>query len=163
MKTIVATGVTSGCGLAGLRQLIAREDGPYNVIVGSRRPDTAESQAATKELLALRKSNKTTVSYVPLDLLSIESVEKFPTLVKERLGPSTKIDTLLLCAGTMANERRLINSLNGQKVEETLFVNTLSPALITKRLLDSLSPTARVVLVSSTLHSRAPQSEKFSM
>lgn len=159
MRTVVATGVTSGCGLASLKQLIAREDGPYNVIVGSRRPENPQSQSDAKEVLSLRRSDQTTITYVPLDLLSLESIEKFPTLVKERLGADTKIDVLLHCAGIISTERTLLPTPNGQKVEETLSVNSLAPALITRRLLDSLSPTGRVVLVSSALHQRAPQSK----
>ncbi|KAF8309883.1 NAD(P)-binding protein [Clavulina sp. PMI_390] len=155
MKTVVATGVTSGLGLHALRQLIERDDGPYNVIASSRRPEA--SQAAASELLATRKSSKTTITYVPLDLLSVKSIEKFASAVKDKLGAQTKIDILLLCAGTTSDNRDEVEGVTGQKVESIFFVNTHTPALLTRRLLNSLAPNARVALVSSDMHLYTPQ------
>lgn len=65
LKTVVATGVTSGVGLASIKQLIARDDGPFNVIIGSRRPETPQSQDAAKEVLALRRNRRAVSQIVP--------------------------------------------------------------------------------------------------
>lgn len=159
VKTVVATGVTAGCGRAAIRQLISRNDGPYNVIVGSRRPESSETEAAAKELLSCRKSRKTSITYLPLDLLSLQSVENFSALVRDHLGAETKIDILLHCGGMLSNKRNILTLPNGKQTEQTIVVNTLSPVLLTRRLLDCLAPTARVTIVSSVFHNRAPQSK----
>lgn len=159
VKTVVATGVTAGCGRAAIRQLISRNDGPYNVIIGSRRPESSETEAAAKELLSCRKSRKTSITYLPLDLLSHQSVGNFSALVRDHLGAETKIDIFLHCGGMLSNKRNILTLPNGKQAEETIVVNTLSPVLLTRRLLDCLAPTARVTIVSSVLHNRAPQSK----
>lgn len=157
MLTVVATGVTSGCGLNAIRQLIAREDGPFRILVGSRRPDSPHTQTTPAELLAHRSNPETTITYLPLDLVSIDSVEGFAVRATESLGADTKIDILLHCAGIISGGRTLVKSVDGKQVEETLFVNALAPAILTQRLLDNLSFSARVVLVSSLMHKQAPK------
>lgn len=158
MKVVVATGVTAGCGLAAMQQLVARDDGPYRVIIGSRRElDSAETQASLKELIALRKSSQTIVEYLALDLVSLPSVEKFATQVKDRLGDA-KVDNLLLCAGAICNERRSIALPNGNEVEETIFVNVLSQVYLTRLLLDTLAPAGNVTIVNSAMHMHGPSS-----
>lgn len=160
MKTVVATGVTAGCGLAAIRQLISRNDGPYNVIVGSRRPESPEMEASAKALLSCRRSSKTSITYLPLDLLSFQSVEHFATLVRTRLGTETGIDILLHCGGMLSTEHTILTLPNGKQAEQTVVVNSLSPALLTRHLLDCLAPAARVTIVSSYMHTKAPQSKR---
>jgi NAD(P)-dependent dehydrogenase (short-subunit alcohol dehydrogenase family) len=159
MKTVVATGVTTGCGLAAIRQLISQNYGPYDVIVGSRRPASPETEAAGKALLSCRKSGKASITYLPLDLLSLQSVDHFASLVHHHLGSEKKIDILLHCGGMLSNERNILTLPNGKQVEQTIVVNSLSPALLTYRLLDCLAPTAHVTIVSSYMHHNAPQSK----
>jgi NAD(P)-dependent dehydrogenase (short-subunit alcohol dehydrogenase family) len=159
MKTVVATGVTAGCGLAAIRQLISRYDGPYNVIIGSRRPESPETEAAAKALLSCRKTSKTSITYLPLDLLSFQSVENFADLVRQHLGAETGIDILLHCGGMLSTERNILTLPNGKQAEQTIVVNTLSPALLTRHLLDCLAPAARVTIVSSYMHTKAPHSK----
>lgn len=167
MITIVATGVTGGCGLAAIQQLISNNRGPYRLIIGSRHAlESAEAKTAAEDLLAHRKSSKTTIDYLPLDLTSLDSVRSFAKNVKERLSEGTEgiqvdVNHLLLCAGAVCNKRRAINlSQTGtNEVEETVVVNSLSQILLTQLLLDNLDPDARVTIVNSQMHLRAPQSK----
>lgn len=157
LLTIVATGLTSGLGLETLKQLVVR-DGVYRVIIGSRNFPPPEQ---ANQLLALRSSSQTTIEYLPLDLTSPTSVEAFPEHVKDALL-DTRIDILLLCAGTWAGERRTVKIPgDSPEIEETLYVNIVSQALLTNRLLKMMTKTGRISIVNSGRHFKAPQRTRF--
>lgn len=163
MRIVVATGATSGCGLAVIKNLVARDDGPYTVIVGSRRPEHSKSEATAKGVLSCCRGAKTTVIHFPLDLTSLESVKKFAALVKENLAAEIKIDILLLCAGMGTSKRTALDLPNGDKIDETLVVNSIAQVFLTRCLLSSLTPSARVTIVTSWIHRRAPDGEVYCM
>lgn len=165
MITVVATGATGGCGLSAIQQLVSSDQGPFRVIIGSRRIlESPEVKAAAEGLLAQRKSSRTTIEYLPLDLTSLATVRTFAAGVQERMGGTEDdgmIDVLLLCAGTICSNRRAINiSQTGEdEVEETLVVNVLSQVLLSHILLEDLHPEGRVVIVNSAMHFHGPNSK----
>lgn len=151
--TIVATGLTSGVGEETLKQLVAR-DGAFRVIIGCRTIPTTQQ---VEHILALRSSPQTSVEYLPLDLALPTSVDSFAEEVRASLQ-GYSIDALLLCAGILTpTHKNIVLPHSGQQVEETVYVNALSQALITTRLLENLSPTGRISLVNSGRHLNAPR------
>ena len=110
MKTVVATGVSSGLvcssapsplydrpnpsfqGLEAIRQLLTQTQ-PYRIILGAR--DVTRTQKAYDALDYVRSNHS--VSILPLDLANLQEVKLFATQVLAELG-TAKVDYLLLNA-----------------------------------------------------------------
>lgn len=133
MPTIVMTGGTSGFGAIAAARLA--QSGDARLILGARQPTSADEP-------------------VPLDLTTLESVRRFATSVRERLG-RTPIDALVLNAGVIRPDA------DGRTVdgfETTFAVNHLAHYLLVRLLLPALAENGSVVLTASGTHDPATRS-----
>jgi NAD(P)-dependent dehydrogenase (short-subunit alcohol dehydrogenase family) len=136
-KTILVTGVNSGLGEESARVLAARGAR----IVGAAR-DLAKAEAACRAL------GKDAVP-VACELSEPASVRAaVETLSKQGLS----FDVLLCNAGIMALPQREVRY--GQELQ--FLTNHIGHFLLVTGLLDRLTPTGRVVMLSSAAHTRAP-------
>ncbi len=141
-KTILITGASGGIGLQSASSLA--KQGANIVMVGRDRERT--SRAA--ELVKTQTGNQS-VSYLLADLSSIQEVRR---LAQEFKNKYQALDVLLNNAGAVFLSRKV--SVDGY--EMTLTLNHLNYFLLTNLLLDMLNaaPSARIVNVSSDVHSR---------
>lgn len=149
---VVVTGGTAGIGLETMKQLVARE-GVFRILIGAR---TIPASETVESVRSLRSSPRTTIEYLPLDLTSPSSVETFADSLIETLKEA-RINILLLCAGMTPGSRRTVELLDSKgTVDETLYVNALSPARLVSRLFATLAQDARIAVVNSGRHLEAP-------
>jgi NAD(P)-dependent dehydrogenase (short-subunit alcohol dehydrogenase family) len=141
-KTFVITGGNSGIGFEAARVLLARGG---HVVLACR--DAGKMNDAKARLLAEHKNAK--VDEVVLDL---GSFEKIASAAKQLADRFEHIDVLVNNAGVMAIPFR--ESADG--IEMQMATNHFGPFALTGHLLPKLlsTPNARVVTVSSLLHSR---------
>ncbi|SDM08410.1 Short-chain dehydrogenase [Halogranum gelatinilyticum] len=141
-RVALVTGGTSGLGAETARTLADR--GASVAVVGRDR-DRGETAAAD---LATRTDG--TAEFYRADLASQASVRRLAAEFRER---HDRLDVLVNNAGTFRAER----TVTADGVESTFAINHLAPYLLTHSLLDLLvaSPSARVVTVSSGIHTRA--------
>lgn len=103
--TLVATGCSSGLGLASLLLLVARPaaaSSPFHLLLGSR----SSSAPGFEELSKVAEANGHQVTILHLDLAWTESVKAFAAQVVEILG-EVKINVLLECAAVYKAERTM--------------------------------------------------------
>ncbi|KAF8344026.1 uncharacterized protein EI90DRAFT_3027973 [Cantharellus anzutake] len=162
-KLVVFTGGTAGLGLAALGKLI--ENAPtnfeatprfnYEVYIGARSTSDGALQAHFE---GVRQSSPSPLEVkahlLPLDLASLDSIERFAQDVLSNIvKPNKKIDILVLNAGIVVrNVRKTVKLPDNREFESTLFVNTLSQAVLLKRLLHVMADDGRIVLVGSEKH-----------
>ncbi|KAK9776038.1 hypothetical protein SCAR479_07258 [Seiridium cardinale] len=142
VKTVVATGASSGLGFEAIRQLLQQPQS-YKFILGVR--DVKTTQAAYDDLRV--DDGKCTVSLLPLDLADLRNVKSFAQQTLEKLGHD-KLDVLFLNAamGKAANEP----GPHGSKWCETQMVNHLSQHYLIHLLREKLTTSqSRIVVVSS--------------
>ncbi|MGC0371227.1 SDR family NAD(P)-dependent oxidoreductase [Microbacterium sp. SLBN-111] len=137
--TVALTGATSGIGAATAGLLATRAD--TLILQGAERPEDVAEQLET-----LRRGGAT-VHYVSCDFTSLDAVVVASIRIRE-LAPGG-IDLLINDAAVPGAPERL---LTPDGFERTLQVNALAPALLTRLLVPSLSPNARIVNVGSTAH-----------
>lgn len=131
-KTILLTGATAGIGLEAARRLVARG---HRVILHGR---SAEKLARVESELA----DAGAVETVRADLSVLAEVAALADAVAER---HDRLDVLINNAGVYtAPEPRTADGLDVR-----FAVNTLAPALLTRRLLPLMPPEGRVVNLSS--------------
>ncbi|KAL1593797.1 hypothetical protein SLS60_010529 [Paraconiothyrium brasiliense] len=139
VKTVVATGATSGLGFEAIKQLLA-EGQSYRFILGAR-----DRKRAEKEFSDLHYDRqKHSLTFLPIQLNDLRTIKTFATQTLEKLG-SFKIDLLLLNAGI--NKPADEPGINGSKWCESYIVNSLSQHYLTHLLRERLA--GRVVIVSS--------------
>ncbi|HEY0197244.1 MAG TPA: SDR family NAD(P)-dependent oxidoreductase [Rhodanobacter sp.] len=126
MKTIIATGLTSGIGLAAAGRI--QSESGVRLIVGARCPRSPE--------------------VLPLDLARLSSVRTFAAAVDMRLSGSP-IDGLLLNAGVQFGN---VKQRTEDGFETTFAVNHLAHYLLLRLLLPRLASGAVVVITTSNLH-----------
>lgn len=149
---VVVTGGTAGIGLETMKQLVAR-DAVFRILIGAR---TIPPSEIVESIRSLRSAPQTTIEYLPLDLTSPSSVDAFANSVIETLRDG-RINILLLCAGMTPASRRTVELLDSKgTVEETLYVNALSPARLVSRLYNTLAPDGRIAIVNSGRHLETP-------
>jgi len=132
---VVITGGNSGIGFETLKFLVARG---ADVIFGAR--SKAKAESAIKE--CKRLTPKAKVRFVPLDLADTNSIKDFSDEVKAQFST---IDVLINNAGIMAVPYR--QTLQGFELQ--MGINHLGHFILTEQLMTTLSPTARIVNVSS--------------
>lgn len=125
---IVITGATAGIGLAAARKLIERGD--VELIVGARSP-------------ALPSAIASRARHSPLDLADLDSVRDFAAVVADR-----PIDALIGNAGIQT----VHPGVSKQGFDLTFATNHLAHYLLTRLLMPTLAPNARVILTSSGTH-----------
>lgn len=136
-KVVVITGTTSGLGEQTARLL---GQGGAHVIMGVRQP--AMVQALVHEIYAAGG----TAEVFALDLASLASVKTFCYQVQSKLG-ARMIDIIINNAGVS-----LVEGTTEDGYQTVWQVNCMAAALLTEVLLPSLSPTGRVINVSSQMH-----------
>lgn len=136
-KTVLVTGASSGIGLETCRVLA----GAGATVLGAARGEAAVQKAT--------QSAGFEVVPIACELGELSSVRAAVQSVRAR---ADRLDAVIANAGIMAlPQRELIHGIEGQ-----LFVNHFGHFALITGLLDRLSPEARVVLVSSEAHRRAP-------
>ncbi len=133
-RTVVMTGATNGIGEVAVRSVAT--DSGTRVIVGARRSGGHLPSSVT---------------VLPLDLSSLESVREFADTVIDHLE-GEPIDVLVLNAGTQAS------NLDGRTVDgfETTFgVNHLAHYLLARLLAPVLGADGRLIVTTSDTHDPA--------
>ena len=137
-KTYLVTGCNSGLGQEALRVLAMR---------GARVVGTARSVAKAKEACDAVKGNTVPLACELADPVSVRAcVEEV-----NRLG--LKLDGLICNAGIMALPR--LEKAFGYELQ--FFTNHIGHFILVTGLLEQLTDTGRVVLLSSAAHLRAPK------
>lgn len=131
--SIIVTGASGSMGKAAVKALAA---GGHSVIMACRNLD--KGQAARREILA--QVPGAALQVLPLDLGSMSSIRDFAASVAGSAPAG-----LLNNAGTMPAHF----SLTEDGLEQTVAVNYVGPYLLTRLLLESLAPDARIVNVIS--------------
>ncbi len=141
-KTAIVTGANTGIGLETAVDFAQRNG---RVILACR--NQAKGEAAVEEVK--KRSGNNNVTFMELDLASLESVRGFCALV---LDSEAQIDILVNNAGVMACPPT--KTVDGFEMQ--FGVNHLGHFLLTNLLLDRLkqAPSARIVNVSSSAHKR---------
>ncbi|KAI1269736.1 hypothetical protein F5Y18DRAFT_371342 [Xylariaceae sp. FL1019] len=144
VKTIVATGATSGIGFELIKQLLGQTQ-PYKLILGAR--DIPRTQAAYDDIDY--DSSKHDLTLVPLELNNMTSVKGFAKQTLESLGQSP-IDILVLNAATGMAKQKAEKGPFGSRWTEAYVVNHLSQHYLLHLLRPKLEESkTRVVVVSS--------------
>ncbi|TQS31745.1 hypothetical protein Golomagni_07970 [Golovinomyces magnicellulatus] len=142
IKTIVATGLSSGLGLEVTKQLFQGAQ-PYRVIFGAR--DVPAATEAYKALDFDRDANPVTI--LPLNLTNLKQVKTFANEVLKKLG-DTKVDYLFVNAGELGSSEK--PGTTGTKWCDNMVVNYLSQQYLIHILRPKLEESkSRIVFVSS--------------
>jgi light-dependent protochlorophyllide reductase len=147
-KVVIVTGASSGLGLEVSRLLC---DAGHDVIMACR-----NEEKANRAMDKIKKSNpKGTLTYLHLDLASLESVKKF---VDDFHATGKKLAVLVNNAGLALNFKDTKRQYTKDNFELTLGTNHVGPFVLTHLLLDDLKKTAtedgdaRVVVITSSMH-----------
>jgi len=137
-KTMLVTGCNSGLGLEAMRVLALR---------GARVAGTARTLEKAKEACDSVKG-----STIPLacELADPASVRACVAEVKKK---DLKLDAIICNAGIMA----LPNLEKAHGIELQFFTNHIGHFILVTGLLDNLTETGRVVMLSSSAHTQAPK------
>jgi NAD(P)-dependent dehydrogenase (short-subunit alcohol dehydrogenase family) len=139
MKAAIITGATSGLGLECARALLGSEPS-WHVVLPVR--DIDRGAAAVEQLDAPRRC-----TVMPMDLASLASVRAFTDDVRAAALPP--LHAIVCNAG--------VQVVSGTKrtedgIEMTFGVNHLGHYALVQGLLDTLTPPARILVVSSGTH-----------
>jgi light-dependent protochlorophyllide reductase len=150
-QTVIITGGNSGLGYQAAKTIL--EAGSWYVVIASRSPE--RNAEAVNRLQ--RETGTTQVRALHLDLASLESVRTFVKVFKQQSDlPPLKG---LLCNAGLQTGNPLEYTQDG--FELTFGVNHLGHFLLVNLLLDSLAPSARIVMVSSGTHDPATTDGRF--
>lgn len=138
--TVVLTGATSGIGEAAARLLASRSD--TLIVHGPERREDVEDL-----LTQLRRTAGGAVEFVSCDFTSLDAVARAAAQIRDMTPEG--IDLLINDAAVPGASDRLVTR---DGFERTLQVNALAPALLTRLLVPSLEPGARIVNVGSSAH-----------
>jgi NAD(P)-dependent dehydrogenase (short-subunit alcohol dehydrogenase family) len=146
MRTVVITGANAGIGFATARHLAGLPQ--WHVLLACRNA----SRAATA-IAAIRKMHPDShVSFAPLDLFSLTSVRRFPTILAQ--APIPPLSGLILNAGG-PNMKATSLEFTEDGFERIFQLNFLGHFLLTNLLISHMNAGARIIFVSSDLHDPA--------
>src|SRR5579863_4036691 len=146
MKTAVITGANAGIGLATAKFIAGHFD--WHVVLACR--NQAKAQVALEEIR--RCDPNASVSFLHLDLFSLQSVSKFATdLEIQDLPP---LHGLILNAGGI-NMKAKSPEFTEDLFERIFQLNFLSHFFLTSLFIDQMKRPGRIVFVSSDLHDPA--------
>ncbi|GGA75401.1 oxidoreductase [Neiella marina] len=131
-KTILITGSTDGIGLATAKRLLSEG---HQVLLHGR--NESKLQAVAAELATIGK-----LDAFCADLSDIDATRALVAAVRDKYS---SLDVLINNAGIFSTPR----PLNAAGLDVRFVVNTFAPIIITEGLLDALTPTGRVVNLSS--------------
>src|SRR5262249_54053312 len=146
MRSVIITGANAGIGFATAKYMANEPE--WHVILACRNPRKAE--AALEELQ--RKHPSASASTLPLDLLSLRSIENFASLLAKRKLPP--VSGLVLNAGGINMKAKSLE-FSEDGFERTFQTNFFGHFVLTHLLIDRLQAPARIVFVSSDLHDPA--------
>ena len=136
-KVVIITGADGGMGQEHVRATVKAG---YEVIMGCHHPEKGQ---AVRDRLAAETGGS--ISMIPLDLASFNSIYAFVEEVKNRFG---HIDLLLNNAGVLLHKA----GQTEQGIEKTVGVNYLGHYLLTRELLPLIPEGSRIVnMVSLTI------------
>lgn len=135
MKRILITGATDGIGFETAKILVSRG---HHVLIHGR--SEAKLQRVAQSLKSL-SSDASIESYLA-DLSNITEVESLANAVAAK---GNKLDALINNAGVLSTS----DPMTSDGLDVRFVVNTISPYLLTKRLLSRMDSSGRVVNVSS--------------
>lgn len=136
-KVVIITGADGGMGQEHVRATVKAG---YEVIMGCHHPE--KGQAVRDRLTAETGGS---ISVIPLDLASFDSIYAFAEEVKNRFG---HVDLLLNNAGVLLHKA----GQTEQGIEKTVGVNYLGHYLLTRQLLPLIPAGSRIVnMVSLTI------------
>jgi len=134
-KTILITGATDGIGLETAKLLYAQG---HQVLLHGRNPEKLEQ--AEKSLSVL--SGQATIGTYLADLSNMSEVEAFANAITQA---HTRLDVIINNAGIL----KAATPITEVGLDIRFVVNTLSPYLLTRRLLPLLGSSGRVINLSS--------------
>lgn len=146
MKTVIITGANVGIGFATAKLLAAIPD--RHVVLACR--NELKAKAAIRDIH--HNYPDAHISFAPLDLLSLASVRRFPAGLVSLQIPS--VDALVLNAGGINMKAKALE-FSEDGFEHTFQLNFLGHFLLANLLIDKITPTGRIVFVSSDLHDPA--------
>lgn len=136
-KVVIITGADGGMGQEHVRATVKAG---YEVVMGCHHPEKGQS---VRDRLAAETGGS--ISMIPLDLASFNSIYAFVEEVKNRFG---HVDLLLNNAGVLLHKA----GQTEQGIEKTVGVNYLGHYLLTRKLLPLISTGSRIVnMVSLTI------------
>ena len=146
MKTVVITGANAGIGFGTARYIAGHAD--WHVVLACR--NSAKADTALDEIH--KACPGSSVSTLPLDLLTLQSIRDFAaSLEKQDLPPLHGL--VLNAAGINMRAKSLEFSKDG--FENTFQLNFLGHFVLTSLLVGKMQAPARIVFVSSDLHDPA--------
>lgn len=143
MKTVVITGANVGIGFAAAR-FLATSPG-WHVLLACRNEWKANAAIST-----IRKTNPgASLGFAPLDLCSLPSVRRFPSLLAEMDIPP--LGGLVLNAGGINMKAKTLE-FTEDGFERTFQLNFFGHFVLAHLLIKHIGGPARIVYVSSDLH-----------
>ena len=146
MRSVIITGANAGIGFATAKYIA--KDPDWYVILACRNPQKAE--AALKELKQEHPS--ASASILPLDLLSLRSIQNFGALLDTKKLPP--LSGLILNAGGINMKAKSLE-FSDDGLERTFQTNFFGHFVLTNLLVQRFEAPARIVFVSSDLHDPA--------
>jgi NAD(P)-dependent dehydrogenase (short-subunit alcohol dehydrogenase family) len=146
MKTVIITGANAGIGYATATYVASRPD--WHVVLACRNEGKANN--AIQTIQGARPQAH--VSFVPLELFSLASVRRLPSILAKMHIPS--IHGLVLNAGGPVMKAES-PGFTEDGFEKTFQLNFLGHFLLANLLLNRMAPEGRVIFVSSDLHDPA--------
>jgi NAD(P)-dependent dehydrogenase (short-subunit alcohol dehydrogenase family) len=146
VKTVVITGANVGIGFATAKFLAGFPD--WHVLLACR-----NELKATAAIVAIKKMHPASrVSCVPLDLFSLASVRRLPLLVAAMQLPPFSV--LVLNAGGFNMKAKSLE-FTEDGFERTFQLNFLGHFLLANLLIKQMTPSSRIIFVSSDIHDPA--------
>lgn len=146
MRTVVITGANVGIGFAVARFLAGSPD--WHVVLACR--SEWKAKAAVDSIREMNPG--ASVGFAPMDLCSLASVRRFPSLLKEMDIPP--LGGLVLNAGGINIKAKTLE-FTEDGFERTFQLNFLGHFVLVHLLIKHISGPARIVFVSSDLHDPA--------
>lgn len=143
MRTVVITGANVGIGFATARFLAASRD--WHVVLACR--NEWKAKAAVNSIRNMNPG--ASVGFAPLDLFSLASVRRFPSLLTAMDIPP--IGGLVLNAGGINMKAKTLE-LTEDGFEKTFQLNFFGHFVLANLLIKHMSGPGRIIYVSSDLH-----------
>ncbi len=138
MKTALITGANKGIGFQTAKELAELN---FNVFLSARNEKKGQE--------AVKKINKSNVTFLHLDVSDEESIEK----AARKFGTfNLHLDVIINNAGILLGRKNIIEE-SKNNILETFVTNTLGPILVIQKFLKYLNDNARIINVSSELGS----------